>query len=153
MGGRKHPIPIMVQGSGTRNNDADLTWETLSLCPCYDGFYTILLSTLLKPTGTYLYFPFLPVSFHFLGLSQLLRLLLPLQTKIMKANKRKPPIIAVSRIDAHLYGHIFTHHTPSVCVPLPLPSIFNIQYSYPHHCFPNTRISLSLPTTIHSKVY
>ena len=39
----------MVQGSGTRNNDADLTWENFILCPCHDGFLSHTLHVVPRP--------------------------------------------------------------------------------------------------------
>jgi len=91
---RKHPIPIMEQSNGTRNNDADLTCQNFILCPCHHAFLSLL---------AFIHF------MRILGLSQLLRLLLPLQAKIMKPNKIKPLLLALSTFHAHFCPFHSTH--------------------------------------------
>jgi len=53
----------MVQGSGTRNNDADLTWENFILCPCHDGFLSHTLHSLSLHNQQGLIFHFFPFYF------------------------------------------------------------------------------------------
>ena len=132
---------------------------TLPMPSWFSKLYSSLslsLSTAKRDLSFISFFFTLFACFHFmgiLGLFQLLRLLLPLEAKIMKANKMKPLLLAVSRILMPTYGHITAQ--PLLCVPplaftLPFPFTFTFTFT-PHRPITTfqTHPFLSFPSNVH----